>query len=446
MASDLLQIGLSGARAARGALDVTAQNIANSSTPGYVRRWVRTAEVSAAGGLLRSGDISLSGVRIAGLHRNADMFRQAEVRRTSSDAARASTELRGLENIEAAIEQARGYELLVEFEAALRELAADPTDPSLRVASVAAAGNMASGFNIASQSLDAVSAGLHFEAAAHIGEVNLLAGELARVNLRMARSADGSSDKATLLDQRDHLLERLSARADLSTSFDAIGRASVRLGGPAGELLVEGHDASTLGAAILGDGTLEFSVDGAPVALAGGSLAGQALALQSLAGRRAEIDGLAGAIIATANGAQATGAALDGSPGVPLFAGTGAADIAVAFSDGALIATAPAGSPPGSTNGANLTSLRQAFEAAGHAQGLNNLLFSVSSGVAGRQVTSEALGAIASASRIALDQQSGVDLDQEAANLVRFQQAFQASSRAMQAASDIFETILGIGQ
>ena len=35
--------------------------------------------------------------------------------------------------------------------------------------------------------------------------------------------------------------------------------------------------------------------------------------------------------------------------------------------------------------------------------------------------------------------------DAEAANLLRFQQAFQASGRVMQAASDIFDTLLGIG-
>ncbi|MEC7399287.1 MAG: flagellar basal body protein, partial [Pseudomonadota bacterium] len=38
MASDLLSIAVSGARAARGALDVTAQNIANASSDGYTRR------------------------------------------------------------------------------------------------------------------------------------------------------------------------------------------------------------------------------------------------------------------------------------------------------------------------------------------------------------------------------------------------------------------------
>ena len=56
----------------------------------------------------------------------------------------------------------------------------------------------------------------------------------------------------------------------------------------------------------------------------------------------------------------------------------------------------------------------------------------------------EALDAIAGAARLALDAQAGVDLDAEAVNLVRFQQAFQASSKAIQVASDLFDTLLAI--
>jgi len=38
----------------------------------------------------------------------------------------------------------------------------------------------------------------------------------------------------------------------------------------------------------------------------------------------------------------------------------------------------------------------------------------------------------------------GVDLDVEAANLVRLQQAFEANSRVIQVAADIFDTLLGL--
>ena len=98
MASDLLSIAVSGARAARGALDVTAQNIANASSDGYVRRSVRIEEVSGGSIAGRGGDVSVSGSRIAQVRRNADAFRQAELRRTNADLQRANVELGGLQN------------------------------------------------------------------------------------------------------------------------------------------------------------------------------------------------------------------------------------------------------------------------------------------------------------------------------------------------------------
>jgi flagellar hook-associated protein 1 FlgK len=39
---------------------------------------------------------------------------------------------------------------------------------------------------------------------------------------------------------------------------------------------------------------------------------------------------------------------------------------------------------------------------------------------------------------------SGVNLDEEAANLIRFQQAYQASAKAMQVASGLFDELIGI--
>ena len=41
---------------------------------------------------------------------------------------------------------------------------------------------------------------------------------------------------------------------------------------------------------------------------------------------------------------------------------------------------------------------------------------------------------------------SGVNLDEEAANLLRYQQAYQAAGKAMQIASTLFDTLLSIGK
>lgn len=446
MASDLLSIAASGARAARSALDVTAQNIANASSDGYVRRSLRIEEVSASGGAGRIGDISLSGARVAEIRRNADAFLQGEVRRTSGDLQRANVELSGLQNMESALEQSGVFTAVVEFEAVLQQLSSDPVDPSRRAAVVAEASTLANKFNITASGFDAVGDGLRFDAEAEVNDANIIGAELARVNLRLTRAGSGSSDRAALLDQRDQLLERLGGFSSLTTSFAADGTVAVSLGSNPPRSFVQGGTAGTLTSATAADGTLSFAVDGQAMTPGSGSLEGASLALTELASLRQRLDMVAAGIADTVNNAQAAGVALDGTQGQPIFAGTTAGTLRVVMTGGAGLATAPAGAAAGSRDDSNLNALRQSLTALDPAQQLNGVLFDVSSKVAGRAVTQSALDTIATSARISLEQQSGVDLDTEAANLIRFQQAFQASGRAMQAASDIFDTLLGIGR
>ncbi len=446
MASDLLSIATSGARAARGALDVTAQNIANASSDGYVRRSLRIEEVSASGGAGRIGDISLSGARIAEIRRNADSFLQGEVRRTSGDLERANVELSGLRNIESAVEQSGVFSSAVEFEAMLQQLATDPVDPSRRAAVIAEASTLADKFNIAASSFDAVGDGLRFEADAQVSDANVIGAELARVNLRLTRAGAGSSDRAALLDQRDQMLERLAGLTSLTTSFASDGSVAVSLGANPPRSFVQGGTAGTLTSSAAADGTLSFAVDGQAMQPGSGSLAGASLALTELASTRGRLDAITAGLADAVNNAQMAGVDLDGAQGQPIFAGTTAGALRVVMTEGRGIATAPAGAGAGSRDDANLDALRQSLAGLDPAQKLSGLLFDVSSKVAGRDVTQGALETIASSARVSLEAQSGVDLDQEAANLIRFQQAFQASGRAMQTASEIFDTLLGIGR
>lgn len=444
MASDLLSIGKSGAIAARTALDVTAQNITNASTDGYIRRSVLLREVTSSGGVSRTGDVSLSGVTLDRIVRNADMFRQSEVRRTGADAARANAEVSGLENIEDALDQSGVYDAIVGFEGALQQLASDPTDASLRASVVEKARTMTRTLNIAASSLDQVGQGLRFEATDGVSQVNILATELARVNLRLARAADASSDQTTLLDQRDHLLEQLSQYVDVTTTFAADDTVAVRVGGASGPLLVSGGTASAFGMTTAADGTISFTLGGNPVTPPGGSLAGKALALVKLKEIHDGLDAVAGSVVNTINTAQANGAALDGSAGQAMFSGTTAADIALTFDDGSKIATAPAGAGADSRDQTNLGAMRAALLTADPAGKTDSLIFDISSAVQGRTVTRDALESIANTAKITLSAQAGVSLDNEAANLLRFQQAFQASGRVMQVANEIFDTILQI--
>jgi flagellar hook-associated protein 1 len=444
MASDLLSIARSGAQAARVALDVTAQNIANASTEGYVRRSVALAEVASSGGFARIGDVSLSGVRIDSVVRNADIFRQAEVRRTSSDAARADAEVAGLENIQSAVEQTNVFPAISQFEAALQQLVSDPVDNSLRAAVIEDARTMVRTFNIAADALNSAGDGMRFEAGDGVTQVNRLAQELGRVNLRLARAADASSDQTSLLDQRDTILQSLSQYTDISATISADQTVAVRLGGPSGPQLVTGGSATPFAMTTAADGTISFDLGGTPVPLAGGSLAGKAQALTKLADVKIRLDTIAGSVITTVNAAQTAGAALDGSAGQPLFGGTTAGTMTLVMQNGTGIATAPAGAGANSRDPANLDSLRGALAAADPSGEMDSLIFNISSTVNGRSITRDALTTIADGARVTLQAQAGVSLDDEAVNLMRYQQAFQASGRVMQVAANLFDTLLAI--
>ena len=444
MSSDLLNIAASGIRAARSALDVTSQNIANAATDGYIRRSIRLSEVGLAGGYGRTGDLSLSGVRVDGLERSADLFRQTEARRTGSDATRAAGELRTFQNVEAALEQSRFFPSLTQFEGALQQLSADPVDPSLRTAVLESARTLTRTLNISATGLDTLAAGLQFDATAGVAQVNLLAQQLARVNVQLVRTAPGTSDQVALLDQRDNLLKGLSGYTDISASIAADQSVSVRIGGAAGPQLVAGNVATPLAMTTAADGTISFTVGAAAVSPSSGSLAAAAQGLVMVRDTRTQLDTVANSLIATANAAQASATALDGTPGQPLFSGSGAGGIALALTSGAGLATAPAGAPAGSRDPAGLTALRAALSSADISGQANGLLFNVSSATQGRKLTSEALETIASAAKLALDSQAGVNLEEEAVNLVRFQQAFQASGKAIQIAANLFDTLLAI--
>ena len=61
------------------------------------------------------------------------------------------------------------------------------------------------------------------------------------------------------------------------------------------------------------------------------------------------------------------------------------------------------------------------------------------------EVTSKAAGELFIQARNAQQSESGVNLDEEAANLMRYQQAYQAAGKLMQTANDLFQVLLSLG-
>ena len=68
----------------------------------------------------------------------------------------------------------------------------------------------------------------------------------------------------------------------------------------------------------------------------------------------------------------------------------------------------------------------------------------LSSRVSALETRSEGLSVVAASAEAELLRETGVDLDTEAANLVRLQQAFEANSRVIQVAAELFDTVLGL--
>ena len=133
---------------------------------------------------------------------------------------------------------------------------------------------------------------------------------------------------------------------------------------------------------------------------------------------------------------------LYGSAGQALFTGTSAATIGVGLTSGTQLATAPAGAGANSLDPTNLTALQNALQSADTAGQTNNLLFTVSSAVQNATTTQTALDAIASNAQTTLEAASGVNLDEQAANLLRYQQAYQASGKVIATAQTLFNSLL----
>jgi flagellar hook-associated protein 1 FlgK len=445
MPTAIFSIGRSGLGATRASLELTAQNIANAANADYARRSLTQGELVLTGSIGINAVDALGGVRPGAITRAESALVQRQARDASSALAAADAEYIALREAETALEGAGLFGALVGFEAALTGLAADPLEPALRIAALEGARQLAGNFRLADETLAGARSRVQDEASAAVSEVNALAQELAAVNRDLVGAREGTAGRAALLDARDKALRGLAEQLAITPVINANGTADVAIAGTPPTPLVSGPSAQSLAISFAAEGTASLAVGGAGLILAGGAIAGRIDALTGIAGLQTELDGLAAGLIAIANSAQAAGVDADGAPGLPLFAGTGAGDLEVTLGSAQGLATAPAGAPAGSRDSANLAALLADLGApTGPAALADALLLGLSSRVAALDIRRDGLGVVAASAEAELLRETGVDLDVEAANLVRLQQAFEANSRVIQVAADIFDTLLGL--
>ncbi|TPE59006.1 hypothetical protein FJQ54_14480 [Sandaracinobacter neustonicus] len=323
--SDMLFIGQSGVRAYTRAMELVADNVANASTPGHVRR---TAQFSPAGNGGKSGVTELdvggsSGVRLTAVNRAVDLLQLDTLRRTEGDVAALDASSRWLTSIEAALTGPNALDTpLNDLFGALSDLANDPTDLAVRETFLAKADALADQFNRSADDLTRLDSDLLSEARIEGTTLNDLSQALADVNGRLRRTAEGSAAAASLADERDRLLAQMGSISTLDVSLDHLGQAEVRIPDAGGPLLVSGSNAQSV--RVLPSATgLELRVgpSGAdePAPLLSGSIAGLSDARVQLTEARTRLDTLATQVASDFNRVHTEGVDSNGDDGGILF-------------------------------------------------------------------------------------------------------------------------------
>ncbi len=436
-----IQTSLRALLAQQRALDVTSHNIANAGTQGYSRQQAVLQATDAltipAGGTASGGAAQLgTGVDVTSYQRIRDGFLDLQWRRQNMGLGEQTTRSNSLGQVELAFAEPGENGIaagLGRFWSAWSDLSNAPDSASAKQALIDEARTLSSSINDLQTSLSAARTQANDELAALTGA----GGEVARITedlkntLNAIRDAEKTGAQPNdLYDRRDLLLDSLSTMGQVSVTASPAGGVDIALGGVT---IVESDD--TTGTAAVPAGTFPMTFPGNP----GGQL-GALMTLGSstgpIAAYQTDLDAMAQSLVTSVNTAYGvTGAnffsyAVDVTTGLPklsldpamsaatLRAGTGGtADNTVALAVGAL-----RGGDADDRYGAIVTRL-------------GNEVSQASRQAATAQTLTDAL-------QDRRDSASGVSLDEEMTNLIRFQRAYQAASRAMSTTDEMIDVLI----
>ena len=454
----LLNSAYSGLAAARAALEVTGQNVANVNTPGYTRQRVDLASLPGVdkSSLFTTGLNIGTGVQITGISRISDSLIDARVRDTASSSGywtAASTALSVVENGLGEPGDTGLSASLTQFSNAWQTMAntagnstTGPAAASALLGSAQAlADRIASGYSTASKAWSTARS----SAEASVDQVNRTGVQIAALNDQILRIAATGGNANELIDQRGAAINALSAATGATTRENANGTVDVLIGG---STFVSGTSARTLqltgaAAAPFTATGLRFS-DGAAVQADGGSLAAQlsTLAPEGVYSQAANAYSAVATQLATdVNAVHRQGAIADGTTGHDFFALDASKPAAIGLS---VVPTSQsgiaAGKPgAGSGDGSIADAISQlGSKAGGVDRGWAAYVAGVGAQTKAATTQADVAATASSAAQSAQTSQSGVDLDEETANLVVFQHAYQGAARVLTAIDEMLDTLI----
>ena len=157
------------------------------------------------------------------------------------------------------------------------------------------------------------------------------------------------------------------------------------------------------------------------------------------------MQGIAQNFVDGVNAVQAGGRDLDNIAGAAMFAidaSAGTAQVSVTLDDPRGIAAAAVGG--GQRDNSNLAAFASLRTSGGFETKVVDMTTTNASALAQRKSVADAQTTIRDNAVAARDSLSGVDLDTEAVDLMRFQQAYSATSRVIQVARETIQSILDI--
>jgi len=451
--NQILSIGKSALLAQQRAIQTTSHNIANANTSGYTRQQVN---LSTRPPVLTAAGMSGTGVQIVSTERIFDPYVDAQIVDQNGAVGQWEAMDQTLAQVDIIFNETEGGGLNSAFSAfwgAWQDLANNPGGAAERQALLSQSGILTDNFNQMAEDLNQIQTDLTTQIGLAVGEINDMAQEVADLNDKIFRVELTGQNANDLRDKRQLLLNDLSRSIGVEVTENG-SYAEVSLGG---QPLVEHDQAYTLS---FSDPDFEIDTPGGPVSVPAGSINGGEVA-GWLAARdtvipqyQTQLDALAAGLIAAMNTQHAAGYGLgDDTGGTNFFSGTGAADIdlnGAIVADPNLIAAAgdPGGLPGDNQNALAIADLQFAQLLNGGTQTLDEAYQSlvVEVGSDASQASARLDNETALENHLFNRRQaiSGVSIDEETINLLKFEQAYQAASRIITTADEMFATLIGM--
>jgi flagellar hook-associated protein 1 FlgK len=332
-----------------------------------------------------------------------------------------------------------------------QELSANPTHVPARQVVISAAQNLASAFRETGQQLRTIQERVDQEVRQAVAEINLDTTQLASLNQPVA-SLQGESEQAGRLEhQRYSVLNRLSKLVDVVVTHSGDGSLTVTtsnglplVAGAQSFALRTGADASTGFQNIFSQGTDVTSN------FTGGQLAGLLEARdQAISSAISDLDNLAEGIIHCVNIQNRKGRDLQGDQGGNFFqpvvqpspgSNAGAAEnTATAITNPSKIAASSDGTQGDNANALAMANIQDQAVVNGETATdfYSNLVSTVGNDVSSATDEQEAVGLVLTQLQNQRSDISGVSLNEEAANLIRYQRAYEAAAEVVAAINDI---------